>query len=441
MNVSEFTNSIHGKLFVEITNQDMVTAFTANPVDPQESNGYRDAADAEGVIVFLTTIHKIYTKGFYYGGDFDGILSRLTTVEQQIASLGTPLANLVSRVAQNESDISDINNLIGDASTANSILGKIAAIENELTTITGGQTIGEAVDTYLAQVLDSKVAELGYVKSTDTSYTTLQSDVSTLQTTLGTVQSALSEKASQVDFSALVTKLGTDNWNTATDGGTVVTVINDLRSTTQTLTTNYNSLSNAVSGIPRFQIQVTTADGTTGLPNVATPDPATIYLVVSPEDEQEGNNEMYTEYIYINRNAGKYDNQDPPQPLAPNYQWEKLGRQAFKMNNYLDADQIEDIIGNLETTINNKIEGLNADKIAQITTNQTNISNLQTAVQSIQTSLGYLYANGEYVFTGEDIKTTTDTNSNTIATDIANLQSSKLNADAINWVVINQQPT
>ena len=169
MNVSEFTSSIHGKLFVEITNQDMVTAFTANPVDPQESNGYRDAADAEGVIVFLTTIHKIYTKGFYYGGDFDGILSRLTTVEQQIASLGTPLANLVSRVAQNESDISDINDLIGDASTANSILGKIATIENELTTITGGQTVGDAVDAYLAQVLDSKVADLGYVKSTDTS--------------------------------------------------------------------------------------------------------------------------------------------------------------------------------------------------------------------------------------------------------------------------------
>ena len=370
MNVSQFTDSIRGKLFVEITNQDMVTAFTTNPVDPQESNGYRAAADAEGVIVFLTTIHKIYTKGFYYGGDFDGILSRLTTVEQQIASLGTPLANLVSRVAQNESDISDINDLIGDANTANTILGKIAAIENELTTITGGQTIGEAVDTYLAQVLDDEVAELGYVKSTDTSYTTLQSDISTIQSTLTTLQSQLNDKASQVDFSALVDKLGTNNWNTSTDGGTVVTVVNDLRSTTQTLTTNYNSLSETVqglSGIPHFQIQVTTANENTGLPDVATPDPATIYLVVSPEDEQEGSNEMYTEYIYINRNAGQYDNQVPPQPLPANYQWEKLGRQAFKMTNYLNADQIEQIISDLESTINGKIEGLTSAKIAQIT--------------------------------------------------------------------------
>ena len=428
MTLEQFQTAINGKLFIELNSQSTVSTFTDNTTEP---NQFRVAADNAGVLVFLTTIKKIYAKGYYYGGDFDAILPRIVTLEDQIKSLGTPLENLVSRVAKNESDITDINGLIGDAQAADSILGKIANIENELKTITGGQTVSDAVDSYLATTLDGKVAELGYLKSTDKEFTDLSSAVTA-------VQNALADKAAQADFSALVAKLGTDDWNQSTSG-TVVSVINDLKQSTQTLQTDYSALSNTISGIPRFQIQVCELNTDTKLPSISNPDPATIYLCPSPEDEAEGNTDMYTEWIYINRNAGKYDTQEPPQPLAPDYKWEKIGRQAFKMNNYLDKDTINKMLDDLKTYVNQQVEGLTAEKIAQITTNQTNIGNLQTAVQAIQQSLAILLdSDGHFLLTGEDIKTTKDLNSQTIATDIATLKSGKLDTTAINWVIISE---
>lgn len=428
MTLEQFQTAINGKLFIELNSQSTVSTFTDNTTEP---NQFRVAADNAGVLVFLTTIKKIYAKGYYYGGDFDAILPRIVTLEDQIKSLGTPLENLVSRVAQNESDITNINGLIGDAQAADSILGKIANIENELKTITGGQTVSDAVDSYLATTLDGKVADLGYLKSTDKEFTDLSSAVTA-------VQNALADKAAQADFSALVAKLGTDDWNQSTSG-TVVSVINNLRQSTQTLQTDYSALSNTISGIPRFQIQVCELNTDTKLPSISNPDPATIYLCPSPADEAEGNTDMYTEWIYINRNAGKYDTQEPPQPLAPDYKWEKIGRQAFKMNNYLDKDTINKMLDDLKTYVDQQVEGLTAEKIAQITTNQTNIGNLQTAVQAIQQSLSILLdSEGHFLLTGEDIKTTKDSNSQTIATDIATLKSGKLDTTAINWVIISE---
>lgn len=428
MTLEQFQTAINGKLFIELNSQSTVSTFTDNTTEP---NQFRVAADNAGVLVFLTTIKKIYAKGYYYGGDFDAILPRIVTLEDQIKSLGTPLENLVSRVAKNESDINNINGLIGDAQAADSILGKIANIENELKTITGGQTVSDAVDSYLATTLDGKVTELGYLKSTDKEFTDLSSAVTA-------VQNALADKAAQADFSALVAKLGTDDWNQSTSG-TVVSVINNLRQSTQTLQTDYSALSNTISGIPRFQIQVCELNTDTKLPSISNPDPATIYLCPSPADEAEGNTDMYTEWIYINRNAGKYDTQEPPQPLAPDYKWEKIGRQAFKMNNYLDKDTINKMLDDLKTYVNQQVEGLTAEKIAQITTNQTNIGNLQTAVQAIQQSLSILLdSEGHFLLTGEDIKTTKDSNSQTIATDIATLKSGKLDTTAINWVIISE---
>lgn len=428
MTLEQFQTAINGKLFIELNSQSTVSTFTDNTTEP---NQFRVAADNAGVLVFLTTIKKIYAKGYYYGGDFDAILPRIVTLEDQIKSLGTPLENLVSRVAKNESDINNINGLIGDAQAADSILGKIAKIENELKTITGGQTVSDAVDSYLATTLDGKVTELGYLKSTDKEFTDLSSAVTA-------VQNALADKAAQVDFSALVAKLGTDDWNQSTSG-TVVSVINNLRQSTQSLQTDYSALSNTISGIPRFQIQVCELNTDTKLPSISNPDPATIYLCPSPADEAEGNTDMYTEWIYINRNAGKYDTQEPPQPLAPDYKWEKIGRQAFKMNNYLDKDTINKMLDDLKTYVDQQVEGLTAEKIAQITTNQTNIGNLQTAVQAIQQSLSILLdSEGHFLLTGEDIKTTKDSNSQTIATDIATLKSGKLDTTAINWVIISE---
>ena len=109
------------------------------------------------------------------------------------------------------------------------------------------------------------------------------------------------------------------------------------------------------------------------------------------------------------------------------------------MNNYLDKDTINKMLDDLKTYVDQQVEGLTAEKIAQITTNQTNIGNLQTAVQAIQQSLSILLdSEGHFLLTGEDIKTTKDSNSQTIATDIATLKSGKLDTTAINWVIISE---
>ena len=413
MTLEQFQTAISDKIFVELQS-DAVSQFTANPLG---LNSFRSAADTAGVLVFLSSINKIYAKGHYYGGDFDSILTRVESLENAIQSLGTPLANLVSRVAQNETDIAANTSDIADA------LSRISSLETSLEDLNEGisHTVNDLVDTYLSNILNGE----------------------SLADVLTEIQQELTLKAAQSDFSALVTKLGTNDWNVTNDGGTVVTVINNLKNTTQTLTTDLSALENTVSGIPRFEIQVVSANPITGYPDINIPSTSTIYLCVSPEDEQEGNDELYTEYIYINRNAGKFDEQDPPQPLEADYHWEKLGRQAFKMTKYLTEEDTVDLINQLGDTIEAKIQGLTGDKIAQITTNKDNITELQSTVSSIQSAIGYitnLFDNeGNILLTGEDIKTTSDEESNTIAEDISLLQNNKLDADSINWVIIGNE--
>lgn len=238
MTANEFQNVVEGKLFVELKNPDSILAFTSNPGG---NNPYRDIADNKGVIVFLSTINKIYAKGNYYGGNYDSLLSMLNQKVDQ-------------------SNFDNLTSLIGATSINDEKWGHNESISN---------------------------------------------------------------------------------------------VVNELSS-------NYASLADTISGIPRFQIQVTTIDENTKYPNVPSPDKSTIYLALSPEDEREGDSEMYTEWIYINVNAGKYEENNPLQPLPEVYKWEKIGRQAFKMTNYMDAEQINQVISDLTDYIDNSIEGISA---------------------------------------------------------------------------------
>ena len=220
----------------------------------------------------------------------------------------------------------------------------------------------------------------------------------------------------------------------------VVNVINTLNNTTQ-------QLAASIDIIPKFDIQVVSANNN-GEPDIAVNDisKTTIYLVPSDSDEIEAgtdvedistSRDMYTEYIYINRNAGKYDNQVPPQPLAPDYHWEKLGRQAFKMSQYLTEEQILQITNNLSGTLAGLADQIDNANLAQIEQNKTDIGNVQTSLSNIINRLSNIIGTtGALVLTGEDIRTT-KSGTGTIAGDISNLYEQKLDKESISWVLIS----
>lgn len=475
MTLASFTTLIQDKFFVELTTPDAVSSFTK--LNDETSSQIREAANSAGVLVFLKTINKIWAKGVYYGiseSDVTTITSKITALENAIQSIGTPLSGLAALAQQNSADIDNLQTLIGAnelAEGANNILARITSIETELSAMSGGtslsQAVNDMVDARLSSVLDGQIQD--YLDKND--YVT-DSDLTSIRTAITNAQSDIAQKAAQSDFSALVALIGagslTDqNWTH--NPKTIITVINEINNTTQTLTEDVSELSSTVSGIPKFDIVVVnsipTISDPTQIPSITVngiTSPVgltTIYLVPSPQDEQDPipagettSQEMYTEYICINTNAGRVD--ENSQPLAPSYKWEKLGRQAFKMTNYFDKTEINSIKEDLEDSIADLVQQIGAagssslaSQIAALDTRLTALDDsttgtvitLSNTISALQTSMNLLIdANGNLLFTGEDIKTTRDANSNTIAVDIASLQSNKLDKTTLSWVVVNE---
>ena len=486
MTLASFTTLIQDKFFVELTTPDAVSSFTK--LNDETSAQIREVANSAGVLVFLKTINKIWAKGVYYGiseADVTTITSKITTLENAIQSIGTPLSGLAALAQQNSTDITNLQTLIGAselAEGANNILARITSIETELSAMSGGtslsQAVNDLVDARLSSVLDGQIQdyldENDYITSDyldENDYIT-DSDLTSIRTALSNAQSDIAQKAAQSDFSNLVALIGagslTDqNWTH--NPKTIITVINEINNTTQTLTEDVSELSTAISGIPKFDIVVVnsipTISDPTQIPSITVngvTSPVgltTIYLVPSPQDEQDPipsgettSQEMYTEYICININAGRVD--ENSQPLAPSYKWEKLGRQAFKMTNYFDKTEINSIKEDLEDSIADLVEQIGAagsssiaSQIAALDTRLTalddpttgTVTTLSNTISALQTSMNLLIdSNGVLQFTGEDIKTTSDANSNTIAVDIASLQSNKLDKTTLSWVVVNE---
>lgn len=465
MTLASFTNLIQDKFFVELTTSEAVLAFT--DLSSETSAQIRSAAQTAGVLVFLKTINKIWAKGVYYGiseADVTTMTSKITALETAVQSIGTPLSGLAALAQQNSTNITNLQSLIGAnelAEGASNILARITSIESELSAMSGGtslsQAVSDMVDARLSSVLDGQIQD--YLDDND--YVT-DSDLTSIRTAITNAQSDIAQKAAQSDFSALVALIGagslTDqNWTH--NPKTLITVVNEINNTTQTLTQDVSSLSSAVSGIPKFEIKVVSSIPT--ITNGQLPQDVsltTVYLVPSPSDEQDPipsgettSQEMYTEYICININAGRVDAND--QPLAPYYKWEKLGRQAFKMTNYFDKTEINAIKSDLEDSIAALVQQIgaagNSSIASQISALDTRLSALDNsttgtvtllsnAVSALQTSMNLLIdANGNLLFTGEDIKTTAAGNT-TIAADIASLQTNKLDKTSLSWVTISE---
>ena len=481
MDKQQFTELINGKYFVEINNTSALLQFTNNDQDGQD---LRNIATNAGVLVFLRDINKIFVRGVYYGisnEDWTALSTKVDELDQTIQSMGTPLANLAGLVATNKTNLEKLTALVGAselAEGASTILTRISSLETQIGAITGGTSIGEAVnnlvDARLNEVLDSKIetylttneyvtetdlstylTDNKYITETDLESYATNEDLGTIRTNITTLQTALDQKAAASDFNNLVALVGAGSLSEANLGGsnkTVITVVNELSNTTQTLTQDLSDLNNLVSGIPKFDIQV--KDSIPTITNGELPSGislTTVYLVVSPADEQdpkqEGSStsdEMYTEYICIDINAGKTD-PETGQPLSPYYKWEKLGRQAFKMSQYMNSEQIQAITDDLDERLQSLVEGLNGTSLSQVNTNKQNIETLQTTVSGLQTSItnienrlqNIIGANGEFLLTGEDINTTAS-GTTTIAEDIQLLKDNKVDKTSLNWVIISE---
>ena len=466
MDKQQFTELINGKYFVEINNTSALLQFTNNDQDGQD---LRDIATNAGVLVFLRDINKIFVRGVYYGisnEDWTDLSTKVDELDQTIQSMGTPLANLAGLVATNKTNIENLTALVGAselAEGASTILTRISSLETQIGAMTGGTTLGDAVndlvDSRLNEVLDSKIETYltnnEYVTETDLESYATNEDLGTIRTNITTLQTALDQKAAASDFNNLVALVGAGSLSEANLGGsnkTVITVVNELSNTTQTLTQDLSDLNNLVSGIPKFDIQV--KDSIPTITNGELPSGislTTVYLVVSPVDEQdpkqEGSStsdEMYTEYICIDINSGKTD-PETGQPLSPYYKWEKLGRQAFKMSQYMNSEQIQAITDDLDERLQSLVEGLNGTSLSQVNTNKQNIEALQTTVNGLQTSItnienrlqNIIGANGEFLLTGEDINTTSS-GTTTIAQDIQSLKDNKVDKTSLNWVIISE---
>jgi len=468
MTLNEFQTLIRGKLFVELTSVDAVSSFT-DISDPS----IRNSATTEGVLVFLPSINKIFARGTYYGingDDWDSLAQKVSELDQTIQSMGTPLANLATIVGSHTQTLSEHADSIeentkilnGDSSIQlpneddptytqklvqkDGLISRVITIQRDIQTITGGPdgitgVVNGIVDERINDILSGEVQDVTLdsttIKTSSSGNTTIYQDISTLNSSLSDLSSQvtgintnLNNKVDTSTYENLLGVIGNINdWDNE-ENKTIISVVNNLSG-------DISDIRNDISGIPHFSIEVVQEDPNTKLPNVNNPSKSTIYLALSPEDEQEGNLDLYTEWIYISKTIVVHNEETNQDETITQDSWEKLGRQAFKMTNYLDKTQIESLINPLKTYIDSIKNSFDAEKAAQIETNKNDISDLKTTISNIQNSLNTLIENGTFKLTGQNIKTTSANDSQTIAEDIQSLKTGKLDTTVLNWVIID----
>lgn len=452
MDLADFTNNIrdHKRIFVELSGS-AKEDFTS-----LESTGValRNAAKDAGVLVFLPEMQKIFAQGHYYGvdpDDWDALAGRITTLENTINNLEPPLASLAGLIATNTANLNKLITLVGGSELpqdTNNILSRISTLEAEVGAITGEHSLSEAVesivDARLNSVLNTRIenylTENNYIQ---------EDDLGTINDALQTMSAAIDLKAAQSSFNDLIGLIGASNINAQAWGNqdTMVTVINNLNDTTQTMSLDLSNLTDDVSDldstvttlsglittIPKFEIKVVQS-----LPTGNEGDEiskSTIYLLAPASGTDPDDQELFTEYIYINKNSGKI-NSETGEEMQPEWVWEKLGRQYFKIDNYFTKAQIEEITQPLVNYISEISQTIDANTSARITTNTNNISSLDNRVTALETAISkfdYLIdSNGDLVFTGEDILTRPNSNIT-----IADALDMKVNTSALDWLILD----
>ena len=203
----------------------------------------------------------------------------------------------------------------------------------------------------------------------------------------------------------------------------------DLENDISGIQSSINTINQTITGIPKFGTKVVDS-----LPETDIREDI-IYLVRTTDANNQpigdaNDKELYTEYIYVNKGTTQ----------NPNYDWEKLGRQYFNIDNYLDEDQIKAITDPLVEYIDSIKNTINAQTATQVEQNADDIEALQNDLTELQNLIAILIdSNGVFQLTGKDIKTSDDDNSNTIYTDISSLQTSVNElATRISWYVVDE---
>ena len=417
LTLANFQSLITNKFFVSIESAQEVSDFTG--LDSTGSD-LRDEATSSNVIVFLPPINKIFARGSYYGlsdTEFNQVKNGLTALEGTVTTLGTNLSTLAALVHTQGNTISDhTTTLASHTSDLSDLADDIADLQRDVAALSpNNQTLTELIEDAVEDALNNQL-ETALGSSTT---------ISNINSSISNITTSLANKAEKDAFDELCEKVGIQSWvwidpEQLEPGQTNITIVDQL-----------NTLTQSVSQIPHFAIEVV---DTLPVSNIS---PTTIYLVRSATGTDANNNELFTEYIYVDLDKNKED-PETHQPLPARWGWESLGRQYLNMNNYLNADQIAQIQQSLESSISAIQSRLGDADIAQIATNTSNISTLQSNVTALTNRLNILLdANGNFLLTGSDIKTNNTQGSNTIAVDIASLQTGKLDKNSLQWVIIN----
>ena len=417
LTLANFQSLITNKFFVSIESAQEVSDFTG--LDSTGSD-LRDEATSSNVIVFLPPINKIFARGSYYGlsdTEFNQVKNGLTALEGTVTTLGTNLSTLAALVHTQGNTISDhTTTLASHTSDLSDLADDIADLQRDVAALSpNNQTLTELIEDAVEDALNNKLETALGSSAT----------ISNINSSISNINTSLANKAEKEAFDKLCEKIGIQSWvwidpEQLEPGQTNITIVDQL-----------NTLTQSVSQIPHFAIEVV---DTLPVSNIS---PTTIYLVRSATGTDANNNELFTEYIYVDLDKNKED-PETHQPLPARWGWESLGRQYLNMNNYLNADQIAQIQQSLESSISAIQSRLGDADIAQIATNTSNISTLQSNVTALTNRLNILLdANGNFLLTGSDIKTNNTQGSNTIAVDIASLQTGKLDKNSLQWVIIN----
>ena len=413
LTLANFQSLITNKFFVSIESEQEVLDFTS-----LDSTGkdLRNEATSSNVIVFLPSINKIWARGSYYGlsdEEFNQVKNGLTTLEGTVTTLGTNLSTLAALVHNQGNTISDhTTTLASHTSDLSDLADDIADLQRDVAKLSpNSPELTELIEDAVEDALNNQL-ETALGSSTT---------ISNINSSISNITTSLANKAEKEAFDKLCEKVGIQSWvwidpEQLEPGQTNITIVDQL-----------NTLTQKISQIPHFAIEVV---DTLPESNIS---PTTIYLVRSATGTDANNNELFTEYIYVDLDKNKKD-PETQQPLPERLGWESLGRQYLNMNNYLNADQIAQIRQSLESSISAIQSRLGDADIAQIATNTSNISTLQSNVTRLNTLLD---SNGNFLLTGSDIKTNNTQESNTIAVDIAALQTGKLDKNSLQWVIIN----
>lgn len=417
MNVSDFSNE---KLFVLIKTWADANAFTSNPLG---TNEYRTAANNSGVLVFIEPLKKIYARGSYYGigsEEWQEYANKVDALNTAVTEMLGSLASLQSAVATNTTNIGHLPYEYEDEETHETIQVPGAGLINDVAELTGRVTeLENAIEdlspegkTLVEMIEDTVTEKMG-------DYVTLED-----------FNNALADKADKAEFDSFVTE--------------VTSTLETLEGNVSTNTEAINSLTQIVSGIPKFGIKIVPS-----LPSAKIPDGqggekwniydentnpdgislTTIYLVKRDAQSDQAQDEVFTEYIFVEQTG---------QNNVNTYAWEKLGSQFFQINNYYTIDEMNDAIKDaIEEAVGDALtdpdieEGSNwyaalkaqiKENADNIETNAGNITDNANAITALQNLLYTIDENQNKIwkFTGEDILTHPNGES-TIAQDIDSL--------------------